>query len=111
MKMYADYILERQGLSLLTSEHGFIAYSLNGEECFVAELFIRKEYRRAGFAKELFKELLQICLNAKCKIITANIHLWDRGANNTLKAIQTVGFEITGAQNGVLLVSKKITED
>lgn len=106
--LYAAYVKERQGLLCLWESYGFIAYKIVEHECFLSDMFIRKEDRKSGKCRELLGSLEEIAKRAECKIITANIHLWDVNANKTLAAAQACGFEVKGANNGVILIVKEL---
>lgn len=108
--LYAQYIHEREGLSSLWKSYGFVAYKIVKAECFIADMFVTKEHRRLGQGKALLNNLIEVAQGAGCEIVTANIHLWDPNANKTLAAALSVGFVVSQAAPGTLLVSKKIKE-
>jgi GNAT superfamily N-acetyltransferase len=106
--LYAEYLSERMDGEILESEKGFITYKVNGTECFIIDMFVSKKYRSASFGRDFINELCDIALQRGCNIITANVHLWDKGHDNTLIAAFKTGFKISNAENGVLIIYKKI---
>lgn len=111
MKLYADYILERQGLKLINKEICFASYRVVGDELFISEFFVQKEYRKSGVGRSLLKEILEVSLNEKCAVVTANIHVKDPNHNETLMAVLACGFKVVAAQNDVILISLSVKED
>lgn len=102
--LYAKYILEREDRHVVENEAGFVTYRVAGEECFIVDMYIDPTSRRKGLSRNLVETLIQ---ETRCKVITANIWLNDKNANNTLKAALAIGFTVEQAENGCLLIAKK----
>lgn len=100
--LYAQYIDERQGLKIIEDEHGFITYKIKDEECFLAEMFVRKEYRRAGYGAKLLDRLIETAQG--CEYICANIWLWDPNANGTLAGALASGFKLARTGDGFIKI-------
>lgn len=103
---YKSYLKERQKALILDKPEGFVIYKVNGEECFIIEMFLKKEHRKSDALFELFSDLL--VLNSSCKIISGNIHLSDAGCNRTLNAAFKLGFKVAQANNNCLLIVKEL---
>lgn len=106
--LYFQYLQERQGLSCLWDEHGFITYKITGDECFLADMFVEKSQRHSGLGRNLVEQLKDLASPMGCKVITANVYLDLPGADNTLRAAQAVGFKVERANNNVLLIALPI---
>lgn len=106
--LYSDYVKERLGADILEDESGFIVYSIKENECFIQDMHIRHVVRNQGYGKALVEQLEEIAKNNKCDVITANVHLWDAGCNNTIAAAIKTGFTLGRAENNVILIIKKI---
>lgn len=112
MELFAEYIKERQGLELIQDyEGGFCSYRIVGRECYLADIYVSKGKRKIGQGGALLGEIIKQALKNNCELITANIHLKDPNANDTLKAAQACGFRVVACDQDVLLISKLITED
>ena len=107
--LYAKYIKDRQDGEILENEFGFITYRIVEKECFIMDMCIDTSKRGRGFGKILVYDLERIALEKGCDVISANVHLWDKGASNTMLAALTVGFEIAQANNNVILIIKKLS--
>lgn len=106
--LYAKYMKERQNAEILENESGFVVYKFLEKECFINEMFVDTNKRSKGVGRALIYELEAIALEKGCDCISANIHLWDKGASNTLMAALSVGFEVSRSEQNILLIAKKI---
>ena len=105
--LYAKYIKNRQGLEILEGSHGFLTYKTDKDECFLADIFVEENMEGKIEAKHLFARLEEIARNKSCSHISANIHVSDKRASKTLQTALRYGFEVFGAEAGVLLIIKK----
>lgn len=106
--VYAQYVKERSNADILEDESGFIVYTISNGECFIHEMSVRQVVRGQGYGKSLIADLEKIAKENKCEAITANVHLWDKGAANTLTAAFKTGFELGRAENNTILIIKKL---
>jgi GNAT superfamily N-acetyltransferase len=111
ISQYARYIKERQNIDAIESEIGFVHFRVVGEECFIVDMFVEPEFRGKSKGRKILNDLKCAAIEKGASVITANIHLKITGANETLLAAQACGFEVTSAQNDILLISKVIKED
>ncbi len=109
--LFAKYIKDRQGLDLLDEGYGFVTYKITGDECFISDMAIDKDLKGKGWGRRLLAKLEEIAKKSSCKFISANVHLFDDGASNTLIAALKTGFQVKDAHNKALLIVKNITED
>lgn len=106
--LYAKFIDEREGAKILEHKCGFVTYKLEGDECFICNMFVALEFRQGGYARALVEGLEALALAAGCKILTGNIHLNDHGSNATLISSLLIGFQVAAANNGSLLIVKQV---
>ncbi len=108
MKYYAQFIKDREGLDLLEFPEGFLTFKIDGDECFVANLFIHPDFRGTQALFRFYEKLEKIALEKNAKFISANIHINDHGFNRSLKAALKLGFSLVQAQNNSVIVFKKL---
>lgn len=108
--LYYKYVSEREGCEFLENSVGFIEYKINGEECFLKNMFIDPSERKTDVVYSMIDGLEKIALENGCKYISANIDLKDKGANRTVRASLKQGFKIERAGNDILLIIKRIKE-
>lgn len=107
--LYADYLKERRGLSMIESDQGFIAYRCKGKECFIGEMYVDPDVRKLGVGRKLLNTVIDVARAEGCEFITANIFLDDPNANSTLAAVLACGFKVVSAPNSnVLFISLQI---
>ncbi|MGZ3770060.1 MAG: hypothetical protein ACXVCP_00390 [Bdellovibrio sp.] len=106
--LYVKYIKEREGAEILSNENGFASYKINEKELFIINMFIDKQKRSTGLFRKMINELSNIALLNKCECLSANIHLWDNGANKTLMSALHLDFKVTRAESGILLIVKDL---
>ena len=110
--MFYEYMKERQGVELLQVPEGFLFYKVNGEECYISELFVTKKYRKTGSCRRLIDKLRQRALAEGCSFMSGNIYLADPGYRTTLLSSLKLGFEVaTADQDRILIVLKIRGED
>ncbi len=102
------YLKERKGLTTIENESGFVAYKIVDNECFIGEMFIRFDQRSKGLGRKLIEELTSIAVESDCTVMTGNIYMNDPNCTSTVRAAIGVGFEIANANNGAILICKKL---
>lgn len=106
--MYFDYAKERQSLENIQTEAGFVLYKIIGEECFLAEVYVKPEFRNGDAIKELISRVSEIALLNKCKVLSATVHLSDQGNLRTIKAALKLDFYIARAENNVIVIARHL---
>lgn len=109
--LYSKYIKERLGHEIIENDSGFIVFKVNGKEVFIVDMYVRQGMRKNGLGSDLIKNLTGIATFHKAEVITANIHLFDKNANNTLMAALKVGFKVIQADQNILLIALNFTEE
>lgn len=74
MKLYADYILERLGQDMvLIPDIGFATFQIKGKTCFIVDIFVKKEYRKAGYASVMADDISQIAKRKGCNLLIGTV--------------------------------------
>jgi len=107
--LYAKYIQEREGLEIIENENGFIIYKLYPDECLIVDMFVDNHVRGEGFGRQLLDELKTKAVG--CKTITANVWISKPNSNHTLQAALACGFKVMRADNGCLIIARKLSGD
>lgn len=106
---YAQYLFERRGLSLIENSVGFLAYRIDGKECFIGEMFVTSDSRGSGQGRLLLTDLCQLAIGQGAEVVTANVYLTDPNATNTIAAAIACGFQVKSAGNNIVLIAKEIS--
>lgn len=109
--LYAKYIHEREGLSILEDESSFITYKFVEKECFIANMYIDPTQRGSLKLRNLIDQLSEIAKQNGCEVISANMYVEAKTIKMALIAALKIGFEIIAANNGALLIVKELKGD
>jgi GNAT superfamily N-acetyltransferase len=106
MKMYADYLNERTGTSLLQLEHGFATFKkLDADTYYLIDIYVEPEFRRKRIASELSQRVCEIAKADGAKKLIGSVDISTNGVTESMKAILADGFRFSHAQgNGIYFV-------
>lgn len=92
--LYKQFIEERcPSRWVYENESGFAMYEIEGDRCYIVELFVMAEKRRGGTAKKICEQVAMIAKERGCKTILGS---WDpktKCATLSLKAILALGLK------------------
>ncbi len=108
MSHFADYKLEREGKHVIENEHGFISYIIQGESCYIEDLFISLPSRRKFHGSDLADQVSKIALDKGCKHLLGSIVPTTFGATDSMKALFAYGFRLQSAKENFIWLSKEI---
>lgn len=106
--MYADYLKEREGIETLSKPFGFISYKIVGEECYLANVYIKPEFRSKNMFSLLLGDLEVIAKKAGCKDISTNVHVQDSRCSLNVKIALKFDFNIIKADHNIIVMVKGI---
>lgn len=108
MSLYAQYIKEREGKSIIETDNAFISYVIEGDNCYIADIYIAPEFRRKNIASSLAAKVEEIAKNNNCKYLTGSVTPSFKGATVSMKAQLEYGFEILEAHNDFIILRKEL---
>lgn len=106
--LFGQYIEEREGRSILENENGFFTYIINGEECYIEDIFIKKTARRSGLATEMASELERIAKENYCKYLTGTCVPSLNGATESIKGMFSFGFKVHSCSQDKIILIKEL---
>lgn len=56
--MYQNYLAERDRAVVFFNDHGFVTYSISGDECYWSEFYVKPEFRGTRAAFNLYMIIL-----------------------------------------------------
>lgn len=107
--LYAQYIKEREGSSVIEEPWGFIEYRLAPPVMRIESLYILPEYRKTNKGSELANRVTLLAWDAGATHLWAQVWVGALNATDSLKAILAYGFQITAAQNDCIILTKDIS--
>lgn len=97
MNQLAAYLKERQGVDSIIREEGFATYKINGEECYIQDIFVYPDYRKKGIAAEMADDIARIAISQGCKYMTGSVDTTAKGAHESVLVLFAYGFKIHSA--------------
>ncbi|HRO67178.1 MAG TPA: GNAT family N-acetyltransferase [Pseudobdellovibrionaceae bacterium] len=108
MKLFAAYLKERTGQTLIEREGGFATYQIDGEECYIVEIFVVPEIRRTGLASRMADEISVLAKSQNCTYLKGTVDLRANGARESILALIGYGFKPVRAVDEILYFRKEL---
>lgn len=108
MSLYSEYIKEREGKSILETKTGFAVYVIEGDECYIEEIFVIKEFRKSSVAREMADEISEIAKGRGCKFLTGTVDPNANASTDSLKILLAYGFELHSIKGPLIVFTKKL---
>lgn len=103
MRQLAEYIKEREGFDSIVTDEGFATYKVMGEECYIRDIWVQKDYRKGHVATEMADEIAAIARRNGCKYLSGSVCTTANNPTASVKILLAYGFEVHSAiQNGIL---------
>jgi len=106
MDMWAEYLIEREGKSCIWNEHGFAVYKIEGDNCYISEIYIKPESRRAKHAFFFGESVSNLAKGMGCKTITGSVVPSLPGATESLAGQIAFGFKVESSHNDFIILRK-----
>jgi L-amino acid N-acyltransferase YncA len=111
MSLWADYLKEREGNSIIEEPWGFIEYRLALPFMKIESIYVKPEERKAGRASLLADQVTSLAKEQGATHLWSQVWVGALNATASLKAILAYGFTVQGAENGHIILTKELTED
>lgn len=108
MSLYGEYILEREGYSIIEDERGFATYVIAKDEVYVRDVYVKKEFRQEGVASQYLKLIELEAMNVNCKWIFTSVCVNANGTSDSLKAVLFYGFELHSLKGEMAYFKKEL---
>ncbi len=109
MSHYADYMAEREGISVLETESGFASYRIDGEKCWILDIYVAPEYRKSYAASSMADAVTSIAREQGCTLLVGSVAPDTNGATTSLRVLLGYGFDLYGidhAKNLIMFVKE-----
>ena len=105
---YAQYIKEREDKHILEDHKGFATYFISDLECYIVDVFVKKEYRKQNVGRDYIDQIEKIAKEHGCKYLTTTVCPNANGSTDSLKATLSVGFNLDSSTNNLIFFRKEI---
>ncbi len=113
MSLYGRYVRERENLGIVEDEHGFATYRFMDDckTCYIVDIYIVPLMRKLGHAAKLADQIEELAKKDGCKYLLGSCDPTTNGASSSLKVMLAYGFELSGMDDQLIYLKKKIGED
>lgn len=108
MSLYGKYVKEREGKGIVESAQGFMTYKIQGEECYIADVFIDSDFRETGVAAEFTEQITKKAKEKGCKFLTGTVTPSLEGATVSLAYQLKRGFKLHSSHEDFIILKKEI---
>lgn len=109
MSLYAKYLKEREDVDTLETEYGFATYRLRGDDCYIMDIYVVPELRRAGLAAALADDVAKIAKALGYRVLTGSVDSRANGAEDSHKVLTAYGMKPYLKDEYMTYYSKEIT--
>lgn len=92
--LYAQYLEEKTERKILETEHGFITYEIYDKCCYIVDIFVVREERLGGLAKEMCFRVGDIAKEQGCKFILGSVPVSNKDSTEGLKMCLAMGMKL-----------------
>lgn len=109
---FAEYYKEELRQDVCETPEGFYSYRVAGDEFFIADAFVAKNFRGAGLGKKIFNDCVNKAKEFNCKFVTANCFINENmeNFNNKVAIFLAVGLKIETIQNNCIGFRKNLED-
>lgn len=112
MSLFADYIKERMGASIVERDEGFATYRFiehqNRPAVYIEDIYVRPEAREKGVASEMADDVVSIALKAGCTRLIGTVNSKAKNPTASIKTLLAYGFEFFSCNEDGLVFKKEI---
>jgi hypothetical protein len=109
MDLYAKYIEEREGLTLLqVNDFGFITCKMVDDLLFINDLFVETEHRHGSTFLQLAKKCEAWGKERGAKRMRGCVWVNTLIANHSLSAVMSYGLKVVASDKNVIVLEKEI---
>ncbi len=108
MHQLAAYLKEREGFDSIITDEGFATYRINGEECYIRDIWVHPDYRKEQMASIMADDIARIAIQQGCKFLSGSVSTTAKDATTSTKVLLAYGFQVFSAVNGGIFFRKDL---
>ena len=105
---YALYIKEREGREIIEDERGFLSYLITKDQCYVVDVFVKKEHRRKGVTQEYFDRAKEIAKEKGCTYLLGSVCIAANKTNESMKWMLSIGYKVSYTQGSMIYFTMEL---
>lgn len=95
MSLFSEYKKEREKQEVFEDEYGFITYSFTPDVCYIADLYVKPEFRHSRIATTYADKVTSIAREKGYKTLLGSICLNTENTTESMKALLYYGFKLS----------------
>lgn len=108
MSLLKDYFEETESRSIIERDYGFVTYVIKDKECYVEDVFIKKDSRGKGLSKDLEKLVVEQAIKHNCEVITGSVIPSYSTSTESMKMMLAMGYKIFKSENNFIGLYKEL---
>src|ERR1700732_4801228 len=106
--LHGQYIEELSGKEIIEDHRGFATYLFMDDGCYIEDIFVTKDHRHEGVAKEMLDKITVIAKEKGCKKLIGTVIPSYKGSTNSLQAAFAYGFKLDSSRQNLVVYIKEL---
>lgn len=106
--MYPAYLKEREGLETLETTHGFALYKIQGNECYIQDIYVVPEKRKSHIATQMADAVAEIAKSKGCKWLVGSVSPAANNSHASLLVLISYGMKLHKADKDIIFFAKEL---
>jgi GNAT superfamily N-acetyltransferase len=108
VKLYKEYLKEREGTELVEGDFGFATYKIDGKVCYIKDLYIVPEKRKLGLASKIADDICALAKQNGCDRLLGSVSLEDPNADANSRVLTAYGMKMFKTVDSMVYFTKEI---
>lgn len=108
MSLFADYKAEREGKLVIETDKAFAIYSIVKDSCYIEDIYVSPEFRKAGVAKQMADFISDIAKQKNCKYLFGSVAPSGKGSQESLKILLAYGMRLHSSMSDMVFFVKDL---
>ncbi len=110
MNKLSLYLKERENVDSIETEFGFCTYIINGDECYIRDIWIEPKYRQLKVATNLADKVAEIAKIQGCKYLTGTVSPRANNSTESLRVLLGYGMKLIDSNVNLIIFKKDLGE-
>lgn len=108
MHQLAAYLKEREGFDSIVVDGGFATYRINGDECYIRDIWVHPETRHRDIASSMADVISIKAKSFGCKYLTGSVDTTKGDPTTSTKVLLAYGFKVFSSVAGGIYFRKEL---
>lgn len=108
MSLWARYFLEREGVECIEEEYAVASYKIEGEVCYLQDVYIVPEKRQMGLASSIADRVGALAKEKGCKYLVSSVCFKDPHVDRNIKVLHGYGMSVLRGEGTMLYFKKEL---